>query len=839
LKGYIDKDALRHQLPLEYAAAELGIAIDETGHAVCPFHDDGDPSFDFYVGSDGVQRWGCFPCGINGDVFDLIQRMEGVSFPDSINRAEDILETLPPGWAPAAPREPEAEVDPSTWLQPVQDAWARAQDPANRGMLSVYAGLLPPEAPDAEREEADGVLAGWAWGVDSEGNVLIPHITQDGQLTGVKVRSFRGDKWNWRGSKQPELYGSWIPQRFRQVLLTEGESDAVWAYLQKQPIDVRAMPAGANTFKERFVEQLDAWDTVYLALDPDEAGIRATRAWIELLGNAKVRVCVLPRGKDLRDAQPDLRTLLENAVEPPIIPPTIKTDKGYFERKFDPAQPPKQLTSWTATPVARLVRGDADEQLEPAWELDVDFAGHRKLEVITARDLNSAAKLKQWVGEHGYDCLAGDTDVAALQSWLTAKAAVLPEVYQTARLGIHEPPVKYEYAGRTLVLPGTYIGKLPWKYVSKIKRDHHVLLQDSGPLSWQWITDMLQLHDEASMRIMLAWFAASIRRVELKEFPLLFVGGASGSGKSTIAQLLSRMLGSNLKLHLSSATPFPVLQLFGATTTIPVFFDEWSRQSVGSGREALQGAIPFIYEGAAVTRGRQDLSQVEYQCTSPIVVAGEDAFVLDREAERMITIQLTRAAQNFEALQRLQGAPLERFGHWYNRWALEASLPELPNSKYSSRPEYNQRVLQVGWDTLRAFMEYAALYDPSVPDLPDLDLSVLNVREDERVNEYVTLIEAALGMTDGSGNDVVWEDPSGEGTWVRMQAITSSQFLNRLDVKPPGGWQSMKRYFEGLGFSVESRRTALPLAGRVMRAQLIKNYFMEDEREEAADGSHE
>src|SRR5690348_7747355 len=62
------------------------IAVEGSGlsrRACCPFHEDLVPSFRVYL---NTNRYYCFGCGAKGDVIELVQRLEGVSFREALQR---------------------------------------------------------------------------------------------------------------------------------------------------------------------------------------------------------------------------------------------------------------------------------------------------------------------------------------------------------------------------------------------------------------------------------------------------------------------------------------------------------------------------------------------------------------------------------------------------------------------------------------------------------------------------------------------------------------------------------------------------------------------------------
>jgi hypothetical protein len=303
----LDKDEIRAALPLGFACLELGIGLDSSGRASCPWHEDKHPSFGLYTDGREVEKFACPVCAVSGDVFDLICRQESIGFAAAVDRASEMLDTLGEGGnrAPTVPAR--QEFDRPAAERFVLEALARAA--ANDGWLCVALGLLREADPVTYRQEVDAWLRGsWKVGVGPEGEAVFPHYDSLGELRGVKLRGLDGTKWCRPGSTFTSLYGAWRVRKSRTVLVCEGETDALWADLQLEAVDVYALPAGAGRFSEDWT-RVEA-DTVFLAFDGDDAGDKATRMWSLALGSKDVRILAVPRGEDLRSWAPNLRDAL-------------------------------------------------------------------------------------------------------------------------------------------------------------------------------------------------------------------------------------------------------------------------------------------------------------------------------------------------------------------------------------------------------------------------------------------------------------------------------------------------------------------------------------------------
>src|SRR5581483_2523106 len=198
---------------------------------------------------------------------------------------------------------------------------------------------------------------------------------------------------------------------------------------------------------------------------------------------------------------------------------------------------------------------------------------------------------------------------------------------------------------------------------------------------------------------------ASMRRSTVQNFPLLFVGGSSGVGKSTLARLALRLAGSNIEVDLGANTPFILYRTLASSTSIPVFVDEWTRLSRQDSREAFQGIVPLLYTGGFAERGQADLTAMVYRMSAPVLVAGEDTFTLDRELDRTICVFPTRDGQNKAALARLTEKPLEGLARALHHWLVTSpDIAPLDYAPAATRPIFNQQVLLSGWACLQTFM---------------------------------------------------------------------------------------------------------------------------------------
>jgi hypothetical protein len=215
--------------------------------ALCPAHDDTEPSLSVSEGEDGRALIKCFAGCPPQHITDALGLQMG-----------DLFEH--PGGAPARMRKP-----PATSAPPP----TRQTSPCT---LQAYA--------EAKHLPADFLGRVGLSDITYSGSpaVRIPYFDRDGNETAVRIRLAlqkhpdRDDRFRWRKGSKPTLYGLWRLPRITNagyVVLVEGESDCHTLWHHR--IEALGIP-GASSWKDEWTGHLEGIPKIYAIVEPDEGG---------------------------------------------------------------------------------------------------------------------------------------------------------------------------------------------------------------------------------------------------------------------------------------------------------------------------------------------------------------------------------------------------------------------------------------------------------------------------------------------------------------------------------------------------------------------------------------
>lgn len=291
--------------------------------ACCAIHGGDNPTS--FVWMKHNKLWYCYTgaeCG-GGDIFNLVEKMEGLSFRQSITKASQILGINIAGmemdfhednlrreqqrWIESQmKRRKKTSLQAEEYVLPATE-YSRECDDANAERLKSfplehYGAEFCKLYPTKNREGKDVVL---------HNKLMIP-IRQKGKLRAVALRDTTGTfsaKWMYQpdGIKTHEMLYNIDKvtemienEEAEEVILVEGIFD-VWAY-HRIGIDNVVAIFGSSLGESQYKELLKLNVLVTCSFDSDDAGKKCTAKVLEQMKNkCDVKVIELPEGKDPDD----------------------------------------------------------------------------------------------------------------------------------------------------------------------------------------------------------------------------------------------------------------------------------------------------------------------------------------------------------------------------------------------------------------------------------------------------------------------------------------------------------------------------------------------------------
>jgi DNA primase len=429
-----DVEALRRQADIVQVVGDY-TTLKRAGKdfkGLCPFHTERTPSFHVAPGDNFFH---CFGCGASGDLYDFLQRIEGLDFPESVESlARRVGYTLRYEELTAKDRRAIGQRTKLVDVTRAALAFFRAQLYADEG--SVARDYLKERGfgrDDAERFELGYAPNAWDTlsltlkddGIRPEdlietglsvrndrgglrdrfrGRLIFPIHDPGGDVIGFGGRVLPGldyggfDPPKYLNSAETPLYRKsrvlyGVPQarpdivRAETVLVCEGYTDVM--ALHQAGFGNAVATCGTAVGVEHLRSVARYADRVVFAFDGDAAGVKAAeRAWeaaVELASTSgsgralELRVLSLPDGQDPADAARELgaegmRALVEQAL--PVVPFVLRhrlADADLSTEAGRTAALHEALTILRREPDADLRREWARTEVAAAIGLAYDF----------------------------------------------------------------------------------------------------------------------------------------------------------------------------------------------------------------------------------------------------------------------------------------------------------------------------------------------------------------------------------------------------------------------------------------------------------------------------------
>ncbi|MGA2624491.1 MAG: BT4734/BF3469 family protein [Bacteroidota bacterium] len=199
--------------------------------------------------------------------------------------------------------------------------------------------------------------------------------------------------------------------------------------------------------------------------------------------------------------------------------------------------------------------------------------------------------------------------------------------------------------------------------------------------------NILHVNDEKVIVPWLSWiFVSPLKPVlmdKLGGFPLVFVHGSQGSGKTTTGKMFKRLCGYT-DYYPTSCTQrtFPMLKLLSSTNAIPVVLDEFKVADMKDDeRDNLIRMMRKSYAGEVESKGRPDQTVEDYHLQAPMTVMGEWNITQPAIKERVLLIRFSDTVKKNKSMQnafdKLWELRLEGFMPRYIEFVLQQDVAAL------------------------------------------------------------------------------------------------------------------------------------------------------------------
>lgn len=297
---------------------------------------------------------------------------------------------------------------------------------------------------------------------------------------------------------------------------------------------------------------------------------------------------------------------------------------------------------------------------------------------------------------------------------------------------------------------------------------------------------------------LVGWFVAAMFKERIfeftRQFPLLFIFGAAGAGKTQTILNLKRLFSlemDNIK-SIADVTPFTLIKSASSNNTIPLMLDEYKATTFNQYQiKMVSKLIRAAYNNEVGERGTASQEIKTYYYRSPIILAGEQTVTEPAARDRIVEVHMSKdaSAPHLNEFNELKTLPLGKLGKALLMRALSISDEEIRSiyeecflnisEMYVDRPRLNQAVLHTGLVLLSKLVEPYGLSDVVDKAWCDYSLQEAKTTRDEvmesRKSDVDRILEGISMMSETDDRYQVakdWEfSIEGDTMYINMRVV--------------------------------------------------------------------
>jgi hypothetical protein len=478
----------------------------------------------------------------------------------------------------------------------------------------------------------------------------------------------------------------------------------------------------------------------------------------------------------------------------------IVKDNCYYKRiEKDGQRKDVMLTNFTVKPEELLVMEDGD-CLQATVESSQGYT--YKPVYLENTDWISKMRLLEAIGHQDCVMMGSDNDALALCAAVNAQVPVRKRGTRT--IGLHDESV-WVVEGANITVSGvsrqqtitpyqrggeSFYHNIRYKYVSD--SEHAAFIRE-------FYAHILQINKQETIVPWLSWMLTTpvkqtIMRIA-EGYPIAFVHGGQGSGKTSTAKMLMRMAGyKHYEPSSCDMRRFPMLDLLCSTNGIPVVLDEFKVSDMKE--DFVNNLFRFmrkVYAGETEPKGQSDLTVDQYRLTAPMCVMGEWSVNIPAISERMVMVKYTDAVKRDKGMQKafttIWSLPLEAFMPRYIEYVLSQDIDALyklaekvvvkhfRDVVIAPRVKNNLTVMVLGMKLFKSYGQFCGAQVPriDVGRILDYELEVVTGTRTGFVRSAVDQLIEQIGVM--AQNNKIVENDDFVVTHVDLKDIGSTRIL--------------------------------------------------------------